>query len=49
MGSNPGQGRFIIELKLIIQVVLYEQYKPMITQASFCDPAIGCSPVVDDK
>ena len=31
----------ILEFKSITLVVLYEQYKLKITQASVCDPAIG--------
>ena len=48
-GSNPGEDRYIIEFKSIIQVVPYKKYKPMIALASNCDPAIGGSLVGGDK
>ena len=48
-GSNPGEDRYIIEFKSIIQVVPYKKYKPMIALASNCDPAIGGSLLGGDK
>ena len=48
-GSNPSEEVYIIKFKLVIQVVLYEQYKPTIALASNCDPAIGGSLVGGDK
>ena len=48
-GSIPGEDQYIVNFKLIIQVVLYKQYKLMIALASVCDPAIGGSLEGRDK
>ena len=40
-GSNSGEGRYIIELKLTIKFVSYKSYKLTIALPSACDPVIG--------
>ena len=40
-GANPRKDQHIIKFKLIIEVLLYKNYKLTFTLARVCDPAIG--------